>query len=108
MACLTHVMAEERLKGLGAIGYPILVLTGDEDFVWIFLIHLLRRLTSATKQVLRQPVSSLYLSSTLGGELIVYPGGGHALRMQDPAWHNEHHLRIIQKGIQWRRASNNL
>ncbi len=39
MACLTHVMAEERLKELGAVGYPILVLTGDEDFVWLSICN---------------------------------------------------------------------
>jgi hypothetical protein len=38
---------------------------------------------------LRQPASSLYLAKRLKAFLIIYPGGGHNLRVQDPGWLNE-------------------
>lgn len=75
-----------RLVDLKEVGYPILVLTGDMD------------------EVLRQPMSSQYLAHVLQAQLEIYPLGGHALRMQDPDWHNRHHHNIILQGIE-RRAN---
>ncbi|KAI8925951.1 Alpha/Beta hydrolase protein [Entophlyctis helioformis] len=83
VAVLSHYF-DERLTHLSALGYPITVLTGDED------------------RVLRQPLSCEYLASRLNATLDIYKGGGHALRFQDPAWHNERMLATILRGIEVR------
>jgi hypothetical protein len=48
---------------------------------------------------LRQPVSSLYLAKQLRAELIIYPNGGHNIRLQDPEWLNEKLLSNFRKGF---------
>ncbi|KAJ3271357.1 hypothetical protein HDV01_006862 [Terramyces sp. JEL0728] len=79
-ACLTHYF-DKRLAELAEYDYPKLVITGDSD------------------SIVRQPASSQYLAGKLKGKLVIYPNGGHALRMQDPEWHNqtlmEHFLEAI-------------
>ncbi|KAI8895060.1 Alpha/Beta hydrolase protein [Globomyces pollinis-pini] len=69
-ACLTHYF-DRRLEELAAYSYPKLILTGDQD------------------KITRQPISSEYLANCLRGKLVIYKNGGHALRMQDPEWHNQ-------------------
>ena len=81
IACLAHYM-DKRLSDLREHGYPILILTGDQD------------------QVLRQPTSSVYLASALNDRLEIYVGGGHALRMQDPEWHDRLLMENIRKGME--------
>ncbi len=85
VACLTHYM-DSRLHHLKAFGYPILVLTGDSD------------------TVLRQPSSSEYLAKSLNARLEIYPLGGHALRMQDPEWHDNHLLSNLKQGIKYQNS----
>jgi pimeloyl-ACP methyl ester carboxylesterase len=71
LACVSHYFdsrlhdIKKHLKG------RILVLAGDEDYV------------------LLQPHSSVYLAHVLDARLEIYPSGGHALRFQDPKWHNQ-------------------
>eukprot|EP00842_Homolaphlyctis_polyrhiza_P000770 jgi/Hompol1/1694/HPOL_002748-RA len=78
-AVLSHFF-DERLSHLRKHKYPVMVLVGDLD------------------QVVR-PASSEYLAHHLNAKLVVYPGGGHALRFQDPLWHNMHVLENIRQGI---------
>ncbi|KAJ3359807.1 hypothetical protein HDU91_004797 [Kappamyces sp. JEL0680] len=68
-ACITHYFSS-RLHDLAAHAYPKLVVTGDQD------------------DCIRQPMSSLYLAKHLQADLHVYPGGGHAIHLQDPDWLN--------------------
>ncbi|KAJ3297817.1 hypothetical protein HK104_000071 [Borealophlyctis nickersoniae] len=76
-ACFTH-NCRHKLEALKNAGYPILVMTGDMDYV------------------LLQPSSSVYLAEKLGARLEVFKGGGHALRLQDPEGHNQLLLDHIQ------------
>lgn len=79
-ACLTHYV-DKRLLDLASFSYPKLVIAGDRD------------------ELLRQPVSSLYLAKQLKAELVIYPNGGHNLRLQDPKWQNDKLLYHFQKAI---------
>ncbi|KAL2918072.1 hypothetical protein HK105_202486 [Polyrhizophydium stewartii] len=81
IAAVSHYF-DERLNHLRKHRYPILVIAGDQD------------------QVVRQPVSSQYLAEKLNARLEIYPGGGHALRLQDPEWLNLRVLENIRAGIQ--------
>ncbi|KAI8916828.1 Alpha/Beta hydrolase protein, partial [Entophlyctis helioformis] len=63
---------DSRLDGIRKLGYPVLVLTGDEDMILV------------------QPSSCAYLAKRLNARFEIYQGGGHVLCMQDPEWHNKH------------------
>ncbi|KAJ3306697.1 hypothetical protein HDV03_004328 [Kappamyces sp. JEL0829] len=79
-ACLTH-WVDKRLREIADYNYPKIVITGDKD------------------EVLRQPVSSLYLAKQLKAELVIYPNGGHNIRLQDPQWLNERLLLHFRRGL---------
>ena len=79
VACLTHYVSDVRLYKISKI--PTLVLTGDCDDVTL------------------QPFGSKVLAKGLNAELKIYQGGGHALRYQDPDWHNTHCLDHILRTI---------
>ena len=79
-ACLTHYV-DKRLLDIAEYSYPKIVIAGDRD------------------ELLRQPVSSLYLAKQLKAELVIYPNGGHNLRLQDPQWHNEKLLHHFRRGF---------
>jgi len=79
VACISHYLSDKRLKEISQI--PTLVLTGDCD------------------DVLLQPVGSQVLARGLNAELKIYQGGGHAIRYQDPDWHNKHCLDHILRSI---------
>ncbi|EGF79851.1 hypothetical protein BATDEDRAFT_36999 [Batrachochytrium dendrobatidis JAM81] len=79
-AVLSHFF-DERLSQLSKHTYPILVMAGDQD------------------QIVRQPTSSEYLAERLNARMKIYFGGGHALRLQDPEWHNKHVHENIKLGI---------
>ncbi|KAH6561126.1 hypothetical protein BASA62_010043 [Batrachochytrium salamandrivorans] len=79
-AVLSHFF-DERLSLLRKHKFSILIISGDQD------------------QVVRQPVSSEYLAERLNARLEIYPGGGHALRFQDPDWHNRHVHDNIKAGL---------
>lgn len=79
-ACLTHYV-DKRLDEIAAYSYPKIVIAGDRD------------------ELLRQPVSSLYLAKQLKAELVIYPNGGHNIRLQDPQWQNEKLLHHFRRGM---------
>jgi hypothetical protein len=64
-------MSASRLSHIKSLNIPTLIITGS--------IH---------DAVLKQPESSLYLSKHLGGRIVVFPNGGHAIRLQYPERHN--------------------
>ncbi|KAI8924675.1 Alpha/Beta hydrolase protein [Entophlyctis helioformis] len=71
---------DRRLDEIRAYGYPILVMTGDDD------------------QIILQPSSSEYLAQRLQARLEIYKGGGHGLMWQCPEWHDSLLLETIRKG----------
>ncbi|KAI8925950.1 Alpha/Beta hydrolase protein [Entophlyctis helioformis] len=79
----TFHYCDSRLDGIRKQGYPVLVITGDED------------------KILIQPSSCAYLAKRLNARLEIYQGGGHALLLQDPKWHNDLLLETVRKG--WER-----
>lgn len=80
LACFTHYM-DSRLQDLKNLNIPILVITGDCDYVT------------------RQPIGCRILAEKLNAQLKIYPGGGHAIRYQDPDWHNTHCYEFLLKAI---------
>lgn len=79
-ACLTHYV-DYRLEDIKNLKFPILVITGDSD------------------DVTRQPLGCRILAQKLNADLKVYAGGGHAIRYQDPDWHNTHCYKFLLKAI---------
>ncbi|KAJ3203530.1 hypothetical protein HDU82_006523 [Entophlyctis luteolus] len=63
-------MTPKRMAHIKHSQMPVLVMTGTQD------------------DVIRQPVSSKYLARHLGARLEVFPGAGHAIRLQHPDRHN--------------------
>ncbi|KAJ3114558.1 hypothetical protein HK098_007309 [Nowakowskiella sp. JEL0407] len=82
-AVITHHVGPKRLAEIRNAGFPILVITGNND------------------SILHQPSSSEYLAQALGARYEVLDNAGHILRLETVEWFNhiflDHLLNAIQR-----------